>query len=98
MAYALPRQGLGMMAESDGGNSLVEEAIVEKVAGSNSKLPSGSGRHLVRSPTHLEHVLEHGRYSIAKQHAAWEMYIECTKSMEATSKALAIRYALLLHT
>jgi hypothetical protein len=76
--FGLERQGLDLASESN------LFRIRETPA---SKLPGDSGRQLMRSPTHEEH----GMYSIIKQQSTWEMYVECTKSLEGASKALAIR-------
>ena len=69
------------------GLNLVDElpAIVQ-----GSKRPRDCREQPSRSPIHGDH----GRYSAVKQQAAFDLYLECTKSLEATSKALAIRYAL----
>jgi hypothetical protein len=76
--YGLDRQGLDLCSE---------ENLFKIRAAGVSKLPGDNGRQLVRSPTHEKH----GIFSIVKQHSGWEMYVECTKSLEGASKALAIR-------
>lgn len=66
----------------DKGVEGLAEAVVR-----NTKLPADTKLGPRRAPTRLGH----GRYSAIKQQAAFDLYIECTKSYEATSKALAIR-------